>query len=226
MQKIVAVALAVLALPLVPWTGSEAQTLICASDALAKPDQRRLLNAARAGLPDDVTLQAPTACRNPGSARAWLETERRPTAEGAQQWWTINCKRGQRDWSCDPPHLQRSATMTLVIDGRVRTINLSFDGSISLADAQELTSRAWSIYEDATAAPAACSSLERKDWERMRAAYPLNLSASELDASVSLEEEAREVSLFGHSGLTLSFRPDSNGQFTLPACWIEWIVVT
>lgn len=232
MQKRLALALIVLAVSLASWTRTDAQVLICASKTLGDQDQRRLSKAAKAVLPDDARLQAPSACRNRGSASAWIETEYQPNAEGAQEWWSLRCRRAWRDWSCEPPHLHRSGTMALVIDGRERTISLSFDGNTSLADARELASRAWSIYQDATTAPTACSATsantenEHSAWIKARARYPLDPTASELEVSVTPNGNAMDVLLFSGSGLSLSFRRDPNDHSILPACWGEWVVVT
>lgn len=231
MQKFFAFALIVLATPLVPWTRADAGMLKCDSKTLSEPDQRRLLKAAKAALPDNKTLQAPIPCRNFGRASAWLETEHWLSAEGAEERWAMRCDRAWRNWSCDSPALLRSGTMALAVDGQERKIDLALNGSIPLADARDLTSRAWSIYQDATAAPKACApSAHAKDdqneWAKTRARYPLDATMTELYVTVHSNESDTEIDLFGLGGLSLTFRRDPNDPAVVSVCWSESIVVT
>lgn len=120
--------------------------------------------------------------------------------------------------------------MKLLIDGRERTVNLSFDGTTSLADARALISRAWSIYEDPTAALEPCNGpakwhSRQQTWAEKRAGYPLDSAATEINVSISHDPYGTNVSLFGND-LVLTFRRDPDNQAASSVCWGEWIVIT
>lgn len=118
----------------------------------------------------------------------------------------------------------------LVIDGRERTLTLSLHGNVSLADAREFTSLAWSIYGDPAAAPAACGGPEtwqptQLTWAEKRADYPLDPAATELAVSVSAVKDGADVELFD-SDLILRVRRDPNDAGAVAVCWTEAFVVT
>jgi hypothetical protein len=232
MLRLSALALILLAGMLTPWTPAGAALRICASSTLSQQDHRRLYKAARATVPDGESWQEPlSVCRNRGSADAWLETPQRFVSEGAHEWWSLHCKRSRRDWTCEPPRMQRSATMMLVVAGQERRVNLSFDGTTSFAEAKELTSRAWAIFEDAHSIPTPCerSSGDEGDdeaWAKARADYSLDSTTNDLQVRLWTEKDVIEVMLFEGAGLGFKFRRRHVSDHSLVLkCWSEWVIV-
>jgi hypothetical protein len=209
----------------IPSPHAQAGMRICASNTTSPQDLRNLKSAARSALPADVSLpEAPSICRNPGHASAWLETGHQQNPEGAEEWWILNCDRDEGRWSCESPVLKRKIALALPFAGQQRHITIFFDAKTATALAQELATRALYIFDDASTsiqpcgAPAASGDV-REDWSA--ALKRVRPSSAETDLSVEVRTNAdgAEVVLFDGT-LGILFREDGS------ECWNEWVIVT
>lgn len=220
------IALAVLSGVAVPEIG-HAQMLKCASRDLDRDDRNKLKAAARALVPRSEVLVM-GACRNPGRALGFVETDRTFTPERIKQWWTLSCARKEQNWTCDPPEFKQSIKLSLRIGNAVRHVALGFDHEIPLDRAKSLISQAMTLYADPKASLESCSPDRSEDqrWQAMHLQYRRQFELGPIHATVHREG--------GHDTVTLhdifvDFRFPINADDAAESpgvCWLEFIVVT
>lgn len=206
---------------------ARAQNLLCASHSLSRDDASRLKVAARAVVPtSEVFVMG--ACRNPGRALGFVETNRTFTSERVKQWRTLSCTREEQDWTCDPPEFKQSIKLSLSIGHAERHVVLAFDQQTPLDRAKSLTSRALSLYADPKASLESCSSdgLDDQRWQALHWQYRGQFERGPIHVTVYREHGRDTVTL---DDISVNIRFSVNpGEAAGPSkvCWEEFIVVT
>lgn len=194
----------------------------CTNRTLTGQDQRRLAAVVKAALPADAKVKgSPEACRNPGEASASFETEHSVNAEGIEEWFTLACERGQVEWRCDRPFLERRASFARTLDEQERRIHLAFTAEITLAAARDFAIRAFDIYQQRQAPPNLCKpgpahEDPQETWNNLRVRY--RLKPADVDLKVSVRPfvgNSTRVRFFTSAGPEFIFRDGSE-------CWSEW----
>jgi hypothetical protein len=207
--------------------------LRCAEQTLTPKDRGQLATAIKSALPASVPIDAsPGICRNPGSARAWLETKHHTNAEGAQEWWVVNCTRETRDWNCESPERKREISLSAPLSGAVRHLSIEFDDKTTMEQARELSIRSFQILEATADPPSECieagqDTVDADGWSKMQNLYRLKPSDVNLTATVSMDGDSFSVWISQDGGLALTFlRPSRAADAPTLKCWSEWVVVT
>lgn len=125
-----------------------ADVLQCASRSLHPDDERRLIASAGALLPPDAEPFVAHPCGNPSSAQAEILTAHVKVATGVIHWWELACQRGSAEWKCDPAVLKQFIDTRLLVGGKPRRVELSFDKDTTLNRAKRLSSRALTLFAD------------------------------------------------------------------------------
>ena len=204
-----------------------AQMLICASHALKREDAASLKVAARALLSQSARVLITDACVNPGYALGFLETPKILTADGVQQWWTLNCRREAKPWACDAPGFKQFIAARIDIRGEFHRVELSFDEGFSLDDVRALASRAIEIYTDPASRLPACgteapqASDQLSTWERHG-----SLPTGDKVIHVSVSSKAKGSVDLDDVDVRIDFRSGANAAGSEAVCWWRLIVVT
>ena len=117
-----------------------AQMRRCAQHTLEHRDFERLTRVMKAALAPSVRIDAaPQVCRNSENASSWLETRHHTAADGATEWWILQCNRERGNWSCERPELKREISAEMTIASQMRHLVIHFDERTSILNARELT---------------------------------------------------------------------------------------
>jgi hypothetical protein len=120
-----------------------AASLRCLAKSPSLTDARALRSAVRheAGKIASA-LRMTDFCRHSDSGYADLQSPVSPGSEGAQEWWTLQCRRSsyvmQGQWSCDAPDRHRRIELRAIFGGVSRAIDVEFGDSVPVTTARDL----------------------------------------------------------------------------------------
>jgi hypothetical protein len=117
--------------------------------------------------------------------------------------------------------------MLLLVGGKTRRVALTFDKDTALGRAQQLSSRALTLFADPASLLRSCSSrVLDSHWASLRARHLLPAGKNPLHVSVTVDGGTNSVTL---EDVQIEIRfplgtDDATGSTT--QCWNEWVVVT
>ncbi len=204
-----------------------AQSLQCEARILQRDDERRLLTRVRSLIPADVEAFVAHPCRTADGAAASIITAHVKAGAGVLQWWELACRRKPEDWTCDSPVIKQYISTQLLIGGKPRHVELTFDKDTTLHRAQQLSARALTLFADpASRVPQCSSGAIDPHWAAVRARHRLPAVKRSLRVSVRVDGEANSVML---DDIEIEFRFPAAGDDESQGaakCWNEWVVVT
>jgi hypothetical protein len=200
------------------------QVLICARHTLSRDDANRLKVAASAVVPKSAHVWVEGACVNSGRALGFVETQKVVTAEGVQQWWTMQCRRKSKSWQCDEPTFKQFFATRLDVAGKSRPVELSFDQAPSLVHVRMLASRAIEVYADPDSRLPECGSKNPKESDQLRNWGHYNPLPTNNDViHLSVSQDSVE---FDDFAVRIDFRSSADTSSFEAECWGLYIIVT
>jgi hypothetical protein len=206
---------------------ASAQMHKCEYRTLQNADEQRLAASAKALLPADVEPFVAHPCRNSDGATASIITAHVKADFGVLHWWEFACQRKPEDWQCDLPVLQQFIATPLLVGGKTRRVALTFDKDTTLRRAQQLSSRALTLFADPASQLPSCSSrVLDSHWTSLRARHLLPAGKRPLHVRVSVTDGANSVSLEDVQ-IEIRFLPGTDeASGSAAQCWNEWVSVT
>jgi hypothetical protein len=207
--------------------GATAQMLKCEFRTLQREDEQRLVASAKALLPGDVEPFVAHPCRNPDGATASIITAHIKAGSGVLHWWELACQRKPEDWQCDSPLLKQFISTPLLVGGKPRRVALRFDKDTTLRRAQQLASRALTLFADPASQLPSCSSrVLDSHWASLRTRHLLPAGKKPLHVSVNIDGGTNSVTLEDVQ-IEIRFPLDTDeASGSAAQCWNEWVIVT
>ena len=227
MTRAVAILMLACAGAIVVPRGASAQMLKCEFRTLQREDEQRLVASAKALLPGDVEPFVAHPCRNSDGAAASILTAHVKAGSGVLHWWEVACQRKPEDWQCDSPVLKQFISTPLLVAGKPRRVALSFDKDTTLRRAQQLSSRALTLFADPVSQLPSCASRAADShWANLRTRHLLPAGKRPLHVDVKVDGRTNSVTLEDVQ-IEIRFPLDTDDASESAAqCWNEWVFVT
>ena len=221
LRKSLALPVGILALVVSLWPSpSPAGELRCANHKLSIQDTERLAVTAGAKTPAGVTFSvAYPPCNNADFAYASFESSRRALPDGVTAWWTLDCSRRLKLWTCDEPRYWREAETSVVIQGVARRVHSTFDAATSLEVARPLIAPAAELlYGNPETPPPACRPGKGDDalWRRLKGTSEPPPPPELIE--IPVRTEAGTLT-FGDFSLVVSYSVVAGNADADAACW-------